>query len=51
LGQLALAVVGVCLGLLVLAAFVKVEKRLGHLASKDAANRKPPDRPPTPDDG
>ncbi len=43
LGQLALAVVAVCLGLLVLAAFVKVEKRL-HLASQDAANRKPPDR-------
>jgi putative Mg2+ transporter-C (MgtC) family protein len=47
LGQLALAVVGVCLGLLVLAAFVKVEKQLGNHASKDAANRKPP----TPDDG
>ena len=43
IGQLALAVVGVCLGLLVLAAFVKVEKRLGHRASQDAANRKPPD--------
>jgi putative Mg2+ transporter-C (MgtC) family protein len=42
IGQLALAVVGVCLGLLVLAAFVKVEKRLGHRASQDAANRKPP---------
>jgi putative Mg2+ transporter-C (MgtC) family protein len=42
LGQLALAVVGVCLGLLVLAAFVKVEKRLGNRAYKDAANRKPP---------
>ena len=39
LGQLALAVVGVCLGLLVLAAFVKVEKRLGNLASKDAADQ------------
>jgi putative Mg2+ transporter-C (MgtC) family protein len=51
LGQLALAVVGVCLGLLVLAAFVKVEKRLGNLASKDAANRKPPGKAPTPDDG
>ena len=43
IGQLALAVVGVCLGLLVLAAFVKVEKRLGHRASQDAANRKPSD--------
>jgi putative Mg2+ transporter-C (MgtC) family protein len=53
LGQLALAVVAVCLGLLVLAAFVKVEKQL-HLASQDAANRKPPDKAkggsPTPDD-
>jgi len=44
LGQLVLAVVGVCLGLLVLGAFVKVEKRLGDRASKDAANRRPPDR-------
>jgi uncharacterized membrane protein YhiD involved in acid resistance len=55
LGQLALAVVAVCLGLLVLAAFVKVEKRLGHLASQDAANRKPPEEAqgssPTQDDG
>jgi putative Mg2+ transporter-C (MgtC) family protein len=39
LGQLALAIVGMCLGLLVLAALVKVEKRLGHRASHDAANR------------
>jgi putative Mg2+ transporter-C (MgtC) family protein len=55
IGQLALAVVGVCLGLLVLAAFVKVEKRLGHRASQDAANRKPPDKgqdsPPSQDIG
>ena len=51
LGQLALSVVGVCLGLLVLAAFVKIEKRLGHRASRDAANREPPDGPATrPDD-
>jgi putative Mg2+ transporter-C (MgtC) family protein len=42
LGQLALSVVGVCLALLVLAAFVKVEKRLGHRASRDAADREPP---------
>ena len=45
LGQLALSVLGVCLGLLVLAAFVKVEKRLGHHASRDAANREPPKDP------
>jgi putative Mg2+ transporter-C (MgtC) family protein len=51
LGQLGLAIVGVCLGLLVLAAFVKVEKRL-DIASKDAANRKAPGKKsPTPDDG
>lgn len=41
LGRLGLAVVGVCLGLFVLSAFVKVEKRLGHHASQDAANRPP----------
>ncbi len=44
LGQLPLAIVGVCLGLVVLSAFVKVEKRLGHHASQDAANRPPPDK-------
>jgi putative Mg2+ transporter-C (MgtC) family protein len=42
MGQLVLSVLGVCLGLLVLAAFVKIEKRLGHHASNDAANREPP---------
>ncbi len=42
LGHLGLAIVGVCLGLLVLAAFVKLEQRLGHHASQDAANRPPP---------
>lgn len=42
LGHLALAIVGVCLGLLVLAAFVKLEQRLGHNVSQDAANRPPP---------
>ena len=42
MGQLVLSVLGVCLGLLVLAAFVKVEKHLGHHASNDAANREPP---------
>jgi putative Mg2+ transporter-C (MgtC) family protein len=52
LGQLALAVVGVCLGLLVLGAFVKVERRLGHRASQDAANRGPAGgKPPTSDVG
>jgi putative Mg2+ transporter-C (MgtC) family protein len=52
LGQLALAVVGVCLGLFVLAAFVRVERRLGLHASKDAANRRPPDgRPSTSEHG
>ncbi len=40
LGRLGLAVVGVCLGLLILSAFVKVEKALG-LHSRDAANRPP----------
>jgi putative Mg2+ transporter-C (MgtC) family protein len=45
LGQLALSVVGVCLGLLVLGAFVRVEKRLGHRASHDAADREPPKDP------
>lgn len=50
LGQLALALVGVCLGLLVLAAFVKVEKHLGNRASHDATNRAPPDKPPSADD-
>jgi putative Mg2+ transporter-C (MgtC) family protein len=42
LGQLALAIVGMCLGLIVLAAFVRLERRLGHHASQDAANRPPP---------
>ena len=45
LGQLALSVVGVCLGLLVLAAFVKIEKRLGHRAFRDATDREPPKDP------
>jgi putative Mg2+ transporter-C (MgtC) family protein len=43
LGQLALAILGVCLGLIVLAAFVKIEKRLDHRASRDAADRPPAD--------
>jgi putative Mg2+ transporter-C (MgtC) family protein len=42
LGQLGLALIGVALGLLVLAAFARLERRLGDRASKDAANRKPP---------
>jgi putative Mg2+ transporter-C (MgtC) family protein len=47
LGRLGLAIVGVCLGLLVLAAFIKVEKQLGEHASRDAANRKPPSQQAT----
>ena len=43
LGQLALALIGVCLALLVLSAFAKLEKHLGARASGDAANRKPPE--------
>jgi putative Mg2+ transporter-C (MgtC) family protein len=42
LGQLAVALLGVCLGLLVLAACAKLEKHLGARASKDAATPKPP---------
>lgn len=42
LGRLGLAIVGVALGLLVLAAFIGLEKRLGHNASQDAANPLPP---------
>ena len=45
LGQLALALVGLCLGLVVLAVFVKLEKRLDRRASRDATNSKPPDGP------
>lgn len=41
-GQLPLAILGVVLGMVVLTAFVRIEKRLGHRASKDAANREPP---------
>jgi putative Mg2+ transporter-C (MgtC) family protein len=51
LGQLVLALVGMCLGLLVLAAFVKVEERLGHHASRDAANRPPPAKGQSPSGG
>lgn len=51
LGQLALAVLGVCLGLLVLGTFVKIEQRLGDRASRDAANRPPPDRQKPPPGG
>ena len=50
LGRLGLAVVGVCLGLFVLSAFVTVERKLGHHASQDAANRPPPAGPEPPDD-
>ena len=48
LGRLGLAVVGVCLGVFVLSAFVGVEKRLGHHVSPDAADRPPTGQePPT----
>jgi putative Mg2+ transporter-C (MgtC) family protein len=49
LGRLGLAVVGVFLGIVVLAAFVKLEKKLGHHASQDAANRPPSGREDPPD--
>lgn len=52
LGRLGLAVVGVCLGLFILAAFVKVEKALG-LHTDDAANKLPRSvrkEPPSNDD-
>jgi putative Mg2+ transporter-C (MgtC) family protein len=42
IGQLVLAVMGVVIGLIVLQAFVKVERRLGHRASNDATDRPPP---------
>lgn len=45
IGQLALSILGVVIGLVVLTAFVKIEKCLGHRASKDAANRPPPGSP------
>jgi putative Mg2+ transporter-C (MgtC) family protein len=48
LGQLPLSIVGVCLGLIVLAAFTKLERHLGHHASRDAANRPPPASPNKP---
>ena len=38
LGRLGLAIIGVSLGLLVLAAFVKLEQRLGQHASHDATD-------------
>jgi putative Mg2+ transporter-C (MgtC) family protein len=50
LGELPLAILGVVIGLVVLAAFVNIEKRLGHRASKDAANRPPPGTPASYDD-
>jgi putative Mg2+ transporter-C (MgtC) family protein len=36
LGQIAVAIIGTVFGLLILAAFRKLEERLGHLAKKDA---------------
>jgi putative Mg2+ transporter-C (MgtC) family protein len=38
LGQIAVALIGVCLGLLVLILFRKLERKLGHRAKKDAEN-------------
>jgi putative Mg2+ transporter-C (MgtC) family protein len=46
LGQIAVALIGTFLGLLVLIVFRKIEKRLGHLASKDAAIHSHPDPNP-----
>ncbi|MGH8138633.1 MAG: MgtC/SapB family protein [Steroidobacteraceae bacterium] len=48
LGQIAVALIGVCFGLLVLAVFHKLEKELGHRAKQDSeihshSNPKPPD--------
>jgi putative Mg2+ transporter-C (MgtC) family protein len=42
LGQLGIAVIGVTLGLVVLAALVRLERALGERASRDVANRLPP---------
>jgi putative Mg2+ transporter-C (MgtC) family protein len=50
-GQLPLAIVGVCLGLVVLTAFTKLEKKLGHRVSQDAADRPPPPNSRAPSDG
>lgn len=48
LGQIAVALIGVLLGLLVLSAFRKLEKELGHRAKKDSdahppGSQEPPD--------
>jgi len=52
LGRLGLAIVGVCLGVFVLSAFVSLEKRLGHHVSPDAADRPPTGKePPTDNSG
>src|SRR3984957_6872440 len=45
LGELPLAILGVVVGLVVLAAFVNIEKRLGQRAPKAAANRPPTGTP------
>ncbi len=42
LGRLGLAMVGVVLGLIVLAAFTRLERALGSRASSDAPNKGPP---------
>jgi len=38
LGQIAVALIGVCFGLLVLAGFQRLERQLGHRARRDAEN-------------
>ncbi len=45
LGQPVIALLGVVLGLLILGACVKLEKWLGERVSRDATDRRPPDRP------
>ena len=50
LGRLGVSLIGVGLGLLVLAVFVKVEKRLGDLASHDSVNHRAPEKRGDPPD-
>ena len=51
LGRLGLAIVGVCLGVFVLSAFIRLEKRLGRHVSPDAANRPPTGKEPSDNSG
>jgi len=51
LGSLGLAIIGVCLGVFVLSAFVRLEKRLGRHVSPDAANRPPNAKEPPDNSG